>query len=47
MNYKSYELVGDCVLCEKKAEVIYINYNILGFKLRLFCKKHAKEHQNT
>ena len=44
MFYTVYENIGECCMCDKKAEVIYTRYRIFGLKTRVFCKNHAREH---
>lgn len=48
MNYETYESFdGDCVLCEKKAEVIYIEIQRREVKFRKLCKKCARIHSRV
>lgn len=41
----TYTNIGECCMCDKKAEVIYFYESFLMRKFRLFCHKHAKQHQ--
>ena len=43
--FEMYEPIGDCSMCSKRSEVVYIKESIWGsIKIRMFCKQHAKEH---
>lgn len=45
---ETYEVLeGECGLCDRKAEILYIYSGFLGLKIRKFCKRCAKLHQRA
>ncbi len=39
--------IGNCCLCNKKAEVVFIKKGFFSYKLRMFCDEHSKLYSNV
>ena len=46
MNFETYEeFSGDCVICGKPAEMLYIKHNFFSLRFRKFCKSCGTKHR--